>query len=91
MILFCIQGELVFEAKGKLRFRTTGFSYLVNKLRESGSIDCVHDITIGYPAGLIQGESDLADGKMPKEGNFCAFSSFYAEISSLFNQTVPNR
>ena len=40
----------------------------MNKLRESGSIDCVHDITIGYPAGLIQGESDLADGKMPKEG-----------------------
>jgi len=50
--------------------RTTGFSYLVNKLRESGSIDCVHDITIGYPAGLIQGESDLADGKMPKEVHF---------------------
>ena len=42
----------------------------MNKLRESGSIDCVHDITIGYPAGLIQGESDLADGKMPKEGLF---------------------
>ena len=51
----------------------------MNKLRESGSIDCVHDITIGYPAGLIQGESDLADGKMPKEG-----LSFEVVFNSLF-------
>jgi len=51
-----------------MSFRTTGFTYLVKKLVECEAIDSVHDITIGYPAGLIQGESDLADGKMPKEG-----------------------
>lgn len=50
--------------------RTTGFTYLVKKLVECDAIDSVHDITIGYPAGLIQGESDLADGKMPKEVHF---------------------
>jgi len=42
---------------------------LVNELHAAGAIDCIHDFTVGYPSGLIQDESDLADGKMPKEGN----------------------
>jgi lysocardiolipin and lysophospholipid acyltransferase len=50
--------------------RTTGFCYLVSELRAAGAIDSIHDITVGYPAGLIQDESDLADGKMPKEVHF---------------------
>ena len=74
MILFYIQGKnIIFHCQreyGSFTFclRTTGFTYLVKKLVECEAIDSVHDITIGYPAGLIQGESDLADGKMPKEG-----------------------
>ena len=53
-----------FDAKS----RTTGFCYLVSELNAAGAIDSIHDITVGYPAGLIQDEADLADGKMPKEG-----------------------
>ena len=71
--------------------RTTGFTYLVKKLVECEAIDSVHDITIGYPAGLIQGESDLADGKMPKEGNglFCDLVAYF-QFSSFLNQTISN-
>ena len=41
---------------------------MVSELHAAGTIDSIHDITVGYPAGLIQDEADLADGKMPKEG-----------------------
>ena len=70
MILFYIQGKRLLQLliRNTNSSRTTGFTYLVKKLVECEAIDSVHDITIGYPAGLIQGESDLADGKMPKEG-----------------------
>jgi len=41
---------------------------LVKQLVEANAIDCIHDITVGYPAGLIRNENDLIEGKMPKEG-----------------------
>ena len=49
---------------------------MVNELHAAGAIDCIHDFTVAYPSGLIQDESDLADGKMPKEGNFFNFELF---------------
>ena len=73
--------------------RTSGFCYLVSELQAAGAIDSIHDITVGYPAGLIQDESDLADGKMPKEG-FCCLQIIVfllaESLSSLFHQAVSD-
>lgn len=62
-----IQGETLFK-RFLNKYRTTGFTHLVKQLVEANAIDCIHDITVGYPAGLIRNENDLIEGKMPKEG-----------------------
>jgi lysocardiolipin and lysophospholipid acyltransferase len=56
-----------------IKKRTTGFTHLVKQLVEANAIDCIHDITVGYPAGLIRNENDLIEGKMPKEGKQSRF------------------
>ncbi|KAK8726081.1 hypothetical protein OTU49_010371 [Cherax quadricarinatus] len=48
--------------------RTTGFTFLVNKLREQ--LDAVYDVTVAYPKTLPLTELDLAKGRMPEEVHF---------------------
>ncbi|KAI8482737.1 Lysocardiolipin acyltransferase 1 [Branchiostoma belcheri] len=50
--------------------RTTGFVYIVEKLRKAKQLDSIHDITVGYPAGVLQNEMDLFAGRFPKEVHF---------------------
>ena len=55
---------------------------MVKQLTEANAIDSIHDITVGYPAGLIRDENDLIDGKMPKEG-------FLYNLDQIFNDFSP--
>lgn len=50
--------------------RTTGFTYLVNKLRNSEQLDAVYDVTVAYPRTLPLTELDLLKGRMPEEVHF---------------------
>ncbi|XP_045585152.1 lysocardiolipin acyltransferase 1 isoform X2 [Procambarus clarkii] len=50
--------------------RTTGFTYLVNKLRNSKQLNAVYDVTVAYPKTLPLTELDLAKGLMPEEVHF---------------------
>ncbi|XP_042222835.1 lysocardiolipin acyltransferase 1-like [Homarus americanus] len=50
--------------------RTTGFTYLVNKLRNSEQLDAVYDVTVAYPKTLPLTEIDLLKGRMPEEVHF---------------------
>ena len=52
--------------KNVLHPRVTGFTHLVQRLREK-SVDFIHDITVGYPVNLCYGEMDLVRGNLPKE------------------------
>jgi len=79
--------------------RTTGFTHLVKQLVEANAIDCIHDITVGYPAGLIRNENDLIEGKMPKEVHFSITrhpvdtlpTSNEEQMSSWLNETWRNK
>ncbi|KAK4299874.1 hypothetical protein Pmani_027886 [Petrolisthes manimaculis] len=50
--------------------RTTGFTFLVEKMRNSGLLDAVYDVTVAYPKTLPLSELDLIKGKMPEEVHF---------------------
>ncbi|XP_068240667.1 lysocardiolipin acyltransferase 1-like [Palaemon carinicauda] len=50
--------------------RTTGFTYLVNKMRNGNQLDAVYDITVAYPHTLPLTELDVLRGKMPEEVHF---------------------
>ncbi|XP_070578991.1 lysocardiolipin acyltransferase 1-like [Ptychodera flava] len=50
--------------------RTTGFIFLVEKLRKQSMLDAVHDITIGYPKNIPQNELDILKGNFPREIHF---------------------
>lgn len=58
------------EYKFVLQPRTKGFCFFVNTLREIGGIDSVHDVTIGYPYNIAQGEKELLRGDVPQQVNF---------------------
>ncbi|XP_064122377.1 lysocardiolipin acyltransferase 1-like isoform X1 [Macrobrachium nipponense] len=50
--------------------RTTGFTYLVNKLRNGDQLDAVYDITVAYPNTLPLTELDVLRGRLPEEVHF---------------------
>lgn len=53
-----------------LQPRTTGFIFLVDKLRNSQLLDAVYDVTVAYPKTLPLTELDLIKGRMPEEVHF---------------------
>ncbi|XP_048209146.1 lysocardiolipin acyltransferase 1 [Perognathus longimembris pacificus] len=50
--------------------RTTGFTFVVDHLREGKNLDAVHDITVAYPYNIPQTEKHLLCGNFPKEIHF---------------------
>ncbi|XP_032705927.1 lysocardiolipin acyltransferase 1 [Lontra canadensis] len=50
--------------------RTTGFTFVVERLREGKNLDAVHDITVAYPHNIPQTEKHLVLGDFPKEIHF---------------------
>jgi len=50
--------------------RTKGFCFFVNTLRKVDGIHAVHDVTVGYPYNITQGEVELLKGNVPKKVNF---------------------
>jgi len=53
-----------------LQPRTTGFTYLVQQMRQHGGLHAVYDVTIAYPDETPVNEKDLLDGKFPNEVHF---------------------
>ncbi|XP_032071415.1 lysocardiolipin acyltransferase 1 isoform X3 [Thamnophis elegans] len=56
--------------------RTTGFTFIVDHLRDGNNLDAVHDITVAYPQNIPQTEKHLLCGNFPKEIHFhiCRYS-----------------
>ncbi|NXS95648.1 LCLT1 acyltransferase, partial [Jacana jacana] len=50
--------------------RTTGFTFVVERLREGDNLDAIHDITVAYPQNIPQTEKHLLNGNFPKEIHF---------------------
>ncbi|XP_036922537.1 lysocardiolipin acyltransferase 1 [Sturnira hondurensis] len=50
--------------------RTTGFTFVVDRLREGRNLDAVHDITVAYPHNIPQTERHLLQGDFPREIHF---------------------
>uniref|UniRef100_A0A2K6FTS8 Lysocardiolipin acyltransferase 1 n=1 Tax=Propithecus coquereli TaxID=379532 RepID=A0A2K6FTS8_PROCO len=50
--------------------RTTGFTFVVDQLREGKNLDAVHDITVAYPHNIPQSEKHLLQGDFPMEIHF---------------------
>ncbi|XP_007937001.1 lysocardiolipin acyltransferase 1 [Orycteropus afer afer] len=50
--------------------RTTGFTFVVDRLRAGKNLDAVHDITVAYPHNIPQTEKHLLNGNFPKEIHF---------------------
>ncbi|XP_038607383.1 lysocardiolipin acyltransferase 1 isoform X2 [Tachyglossus aculeatus] len=50
--------------------RTTGFTFVVERLREGQNLDAIHDITVAYPYNIPQSEKHLLEGNFPKEIHF---------------------
>ncbi|KAK3092745.1 hypothetical protein FSP39_006806 [Pinctada imbricata] len=50
--------------------RTTGFAFLVQKMRDIISLDSILDVTIAYPKNIPQTEKDILNGNFPTEVHF---------------------
>ncbi|XP_020839407.1 lysocardiolipin acyltransferase 1 isoform X1 [Phascolarctos cinereus] len=50
--------------------RTTGFTFVVECLKEGNNLDAIHDITVAYPHNIPQTEKHLLNGNFPKEIHF---------------------
>ncbi|XP_051025342.1 lysocardiolipin acyltransferase 1 isoform X2 [Acomys russatus] len=50
--------------------RTTGFTFVVDRLRKGKNLDAIHDITVAYPYSITQTEKDFLLGHFPKEIHF---------------------
>ncbi|XP_074144354.1 LOW QUALITY PROTEIN: lysocardiolipin acyltransferase 1 [Sminthopsis crassicaudata] len=50
--------------------RTTGFTFVVECLREGKNLDAIHDVTVAYPHNIPQTEKHLINGNFPKEIHF---------------------
>lgn len=50
--------------------KTTGFTFVVDRLREGKNLDAVHDITVAYPHNIPQTEKHLLEGDFPREIHF---------------------
>ncbi|GLH03087.1 Uncharacterized protein GBIM_09006 [Gryllus bimaculatus] len=67
--------------------KTTGFVFLVQRMRQNQQLDAVYDFTVGYPFHIPQQETDLLKGNFPQEVHFTvrrfANSSLPGEDSEL--------
>ncbi|TRY88716.1 hypothetical protein DNTS_029658 [Danionella cerebrum] len=50
--------------------RTTGFTFMLETLRQGGNLDALHDITVAYPQLIPQTEGHLLAGQFPEEIHF---------------------
>ncbi|XP_074649145.1 lysocardiolipin acyltransferase 1-like [Tubulanus polymorphus] len=50
--------------------RTTGFTFMIDKMRTGGMLDAVYDVTVGYPCNIPHGEPDIVVGNFAKEVHF---------------------
>ncbi|XP_074516585.1 lysocardiolipin acyltransferase 1 isoform X2 [Sebastes fasciatus] len=50
--------------------RSTGFTFIVDRLRKGDNLDAVHDITVAYPKNIPQTERHLILGLFPREIHF---------------------
>ncbi|XP_030051977.1 lysocardiolipin acyltransferase 1 [Microcaecilia unicolor] len=50
--------------------RTTGFTFVVQRLIEGQNLDAIHDITVAYPHNIPQTERHILNGNFPKEIHF---------------------
>ncbi|XP_049793655.1 lysocardiolipin acyltransferase 1-like [Schistocerca nitens] len=50
--------------------KTTGFTFLAQRMRYNGHLDAVYDMTVGYPCSVPQQETDLLKGNFPHEVHF---------------------
>ncbi|KAF6202590.1 hypothetical protein GE061_002988 [Apolygus lucorum] len=50
--------------------KTTGFSYLVERMNHNDRLDAVYDLTVGYPDNMPETESDVARGHFPERVHF---------------------
>ncbi|XP_039605518.1 lysocardiolipin acyltransferase 1 isoform X1 [Polypterus senegalus] len=50
--------------------RTTGFTFIVERLRRGDNLDAIHDITVAYPQNIPQTERHLLTGHFPREIHF---------------------
>uniref|UniRef100_A0A8C6UFS0 Lysocardiolipin acyltransferase 1 n=1 Tax=Neogobius melanostomus TaxID=47308 RepID=A0A8C6UFS0_9GOBI len=50
--------------------RSTGFTFIVDMLRQGDNLDAVHDITVAYPKNIPQTERHLVMGEFPREIHF---------------------
>ncbi|XP_068437007.1 lysocardiolipin acyltransferase 1 isoform X1 [Clinocottus analis] len=50
--------------------RSTGFTFIVDRLRKGDNLDAVHDITVAYPKNIPQTERHLILGHFPREIHF---------------------
>ncbi|EEB15395.1 1-acylglycerol-3-phosphate acyltransferase, putative [Pediculus humanus corporis] len=47
--------------------KTSGFAFIVQKMKTGGQLKAIYDITIGYPKTIPISERDLIKGKFPEE------------------------
>ncbi|CAL4104477.1 unnamed protein product, partial [Meganyctiphanes norvegica] len=50
--------------------RTTGFAYLVDRMRKGKQLDAVYDVTVAYPKTIPSSELDILKGRFPQEVHF---------------------
>ncbi|XP_073989489.1 lysocardiolipin acyltransferase 1-like [Rhodnius prolixus] len=50
--------------------KTTGFTFLVNKMKSGGQLDSVYDLSVGYPGTLPETEFDVLKGIYPEKVHF---------------------
>ncbi|XP_055721694.1 lysocardiolipin acyltransferase 1-like [Salvelinus fontinalis] len=53
-----------------LQHRTTGFTFIMDSLRNGNNLDAIHDITVAYPKNIPQTERHLILGEFPREIHF---------------------
>ncbi|XP_061551752.1 lysocardiolipin acyltransferase 1 isoform X2 [Phycodurus eques] len=66
---FAVQHDLP-RYQHVLHPRTTGFTFIVERLRKGDNLDAVHDITVAYPKNIPQTERHIMLGLFPREIHF---------------------
>ncbi|XP_013865191.1 lysocardiolipin acyltransferase 1 isoform X3 [Austrofundulus limnaeus] len=67
--VFAVQNNLP-KMEYVLHPRTTGFTFIVERLQKGDNLDAVHDITVAYPKNIPQTERHLIMGQFPREIHF---------------------
>ncbi|XP_014289944.1 lysocardiolipin acyltransferase 1 [Halyomorpha halys] len=64
--------------------KTTGFAYIVKKMKSIEQLDAVYDLTIGYPDTLPETEIDVMQGIFPEKVHFMIKRYSINELPSSF-------